>query len=526
MTSLAQMLLGGSPLTQPDAAVVSPSPTYQPEDIIKRRYNLADTLRDTPTAHSWAGVLANGLGAVGGNLVQGNADDAVQGNQALRKQDIQNAASATDLPGLEKSLIGAQTPDIQSLGLQTKIKQISDDPSKDYRVRAAQAIQYGMKLGTPEFRSFVLAGQLPAPKDPLDQEYKRAQIEKLQKVDPVDALVANMLGPQPQSGVPASSPTSPQAPSAQPPMLLPQNFDGVAPNSPNNPLLINVADTRAVPAGAPTAAPQPQPDESSEPQAGSDIIDTPFGKMSRADAIRKGGALTLSPKYAAAGKALLDAAQTGGAGIGLGKQAENINDKGEIELTDSMGQFKTIAQQFDPKYLNIPQRFSYSWSALKDKFGGLNPADQKDLSAYTRFRGNAWHSLNLVLKRLSGTAVTGNEMERQLLDQPNPGKYPWDGDSPTEFAAKLKNQVDYGISAIARARYLRNKGFTGIPWNDEAAVNALKAKGLIPEVNDMPGIINQRGQEIEQEYKQSHPNATPMQLQQATTRQIKQEFGI
>lgn len=165
MASLAQMLLGNSALTQPDAPVVTPTPTFQPEDAVARQYKLADALRNVPAAHSWAGVLANGLGAVGGNLIQGDANNALASNQALRKTDIQNAANATDLPSLEKSLIGAQTPDIQTLGLNAKIKTLSDDPNKDYRVRAAQAVQYGLKPGTAEFNRFVLTNKMSDPNE-------------------------------------------------------------------------------------------------------------------------------------------------------------------------------------------------------------------------------------------------------------------------------------------------------------------------------------------------------------------------
>ena len=161
---------------QPQAPV---TPNYVPQDAVTQQYSLANQLRRVAPATSWAGVAAQGLGAIGGNLVQGDANNALAANQALRKTDIANAANATDLPSLEKSLITAQDPAIQNLGLQTKIKQISDDPNKTYRVRAAQAVQYGLQPNTAEFRSYVLSGQLPAPKDPLDQEYKRAQIDAL-----------------------------------------------------------------------------------------------------------------------------------------------------------------------------------------------------------------------------------------------------------------------------------------------------------------------------------------------------------
>jgi len=171
MSSLSDILTSlasGGTGTQNSAAATVPHPNYVPEDAITQQYSLANKLRNVAPATSWAGVLANGLGAVGGNLVQGDANNALGNNQALRKQDIQSAASATDLQGLEKSLISAQTPDIQNLGLQTKIKQITDDPSKDYRVRAAQALQYGLQQGTQPFRDFVLTGKLPDVDSPMN----------------------------------------------------------------------------------------------------------------------------------------------------------------------------------------------------------------------------------------------------------------------------------------------------------------------------------------------------------------------
>lgn len=168
LTSLAS---GGQGAPSSATAAVPPqplAPNFVPDDAISQQYSLANKLRNVAPATSWAGVLANGLGAVGGNLVQGDANNALGNNQALRKQDIQSAASATDLPSLEKSLISAQTPDIQNLGLQTKIKQITDDPSKDYRVRAAQALQYGLQQGTQPFRDFVLTGKLPNVDSPMN----------------------------------------------------------------------------------------------------------------------------------------------------------------------------------------------------------------------------------------------------------------------------------------------------------------------------------------------------------------------
>jgi hypothetical protein len=150
-------------MTAPNLAnlrTYDPQLGYVPDDQIAREYRLADALRDQPQAKSFAGVLAQGLGAVGGNLVQSSANNALSGNQALRSQSIQDIGSATDLPSLEKAALSSPVPEIQNLGLETKVKQFSDDPTKEYRVRAAQAKLYGLQEGTPEYRNYVLTKKI------------------------------------------------------------------------------------------------------------------------------------------------------------------------------------------------------------------------------------------------------------------------------------------------------------------------------------------------------------------------------
>jgi hypothetical protein len=375
------------------------------------------------------------------------------------------------------------------------------DPVTGPKLAAAQAGQYVDPMAREQSAA--------------DLAYKRAQTTALvnKQNDPVEAMLLERLrgtGSQPSAAGTQSSSPQPQFSGprnqALPPMPMPQaqpqSYTAPSPA----PGIQFASDTATVP-GSPSAQPQ------AAPQA-PDMIDTPYGRMTREEAKQMGGTMLLSPKYAAAGKALFDAAGGASDPNALGKTAANQNDKEELTATGQLATLNSIKSNYNEKFLNIPTRFKLWGASLADKFGALNPQDKADLTAYTQFRQSSWHNLNRVLKDLSGTAVTDNEMQRQLLDLPNPGKGIADGDSPTEFDAKLKNSIAFTTSAIARARYLRTRGFTGKPW--EAGI----------AVEDMPAIINQRGAEIEQQLKQSNPNASPTQLQQATTRQIKQEFGI
>lgn len=340
--------------------------------------------------------------------------------------------------------------------------------------------------------------------DPLDRQTKiagleltQAQIKAANQKNTLNDAIAGIItgaGGQPTAAPPQGAPSPGQGAAQAPATVQPQSYNG----QPTMPGVQLTADTTTVPGTpAPQAAAQP------------DMVNTPIGPMTKQRAQQLGFGLAMSGR-GDAGKMFSDAANSNA----LDKGAATENDKTELSSTAQLATLNAVRDSFDPKFLNIPNRIGYAWNALQDKFGVLSPQDKADLNAYTQWRGATWRNLNVVLKQLSGTAVTGDEMQRQLLDQPNPGKGIGDGDSPTEFEAKLRNQFAFAQSAIARARWLRTQGFKGNPW--DAGVS----------VDQMPAIINQRGAQIEQDLRQRNPNASPMQLQQATTRQIKQEFGI
>lgn len=368
----------------------------------------------------------------------------------------------------------------------------------------------------------LLVGKARGYQDPLASQKTQAEITHLNQKNSVDEAIAKMLtggDEQPQ-----------QAPARPPPMLQPQSYQGGPGPNPTGFQQVSggnamAAAGRGQPAGLQLAADEQPVEPGAEagpsgpvnPGAvyslpGNETINTPFGQMTRDRARKLGMGLAASGK-GEAGKMMIDAAS--GGDQKMGKAAGTVNDKEEITATNQLGTLDRIKDQFKSEYLQIPTRFNQWTNKWYEKAGGTLPAkDKADLTNYTRFRQSSWHIVNKTLKDLSGTAVTETEAQRQMLDLPNPGKTIMDGDAPTEFAAKLKGSIDFAKSAVARARYLRSQGFTGKPW--EAGV----------EVGDMPGIINKRGAEIEQQLRQQNPKADPSALGQAVDQRIKQEFGI
>jgi hypothetical protein len=178
----------------------------------------------------------------------------------------------------------------------------------------------------------------------------------------------------------------------------------------------------------------------------------------------------------------------------LDKTAQGEVDKKEIEATNSLAKLNEIRSSFDPSFLTYQGQVRGWGQALVDKAGYLKPEDQAQLYRFATFRRDA-------------------EFARNLVDLPNAGTGMLDGDSPTEFKAKLDRGVETLTLAAARYRFLRQRGFTGAPW-----------EGM--SLEQMRATINRRADEIKGELKRQNPNASPAMLEQESDLRVRREFQI
>lgn len=279
--------------------------------------------------------------------------------------------------------------------------------------------------------------------------------------------------------------TQPQAPANG---FQPQSFEGQG----SDPMLIPTQ------AGGPAAP--------SMPQEAPDIVQTPRGPMTMEQAQKFGFALGVAG-MGDAGKIFMDAANANK----LDKTARGEVEKDLVGLTGTIGRLESISKRFDPKFLNIPERAGMAWAGLQDKFGSLKPETKADLARYTKFRQTSVNNAALYVKYLSGVAVSEQEFARIMKTLPNAGTGIFDGDSPTEFKAKMDEATTQAKMAYARAMYLRTQGFKGKPW--EAGV----------ALDDMGDIIRQRGAQLQHELQ---GRIAPDRMQTTVRQKLKQEFGI
>jgi hypothetical protein len=172
--------------------------------------------------------------------------------------------------------------------------------------------------------------------------------------------------------------------------------------------------------------------------------------------------------------------------------------------------YNQIEAQFKPEYLQPAFRAGQAWSSIKDRAGkNLPPQDVETLRDFSQFRQNSINNLSQTIKDLTGAAMGVQEAERIMAGMPNAGTGLFDGDSPTEFKAKLDNVTKQMRNVEARNAYILRKGlsFKDVP------------------LDNVPKLINDRASELAREYRVDLNKATPTQLN-VIRRQLAVEFGI
>jgi hypothetical protein len=138
---------------------------FIPEEAIGQQYKFADNLQNQKWSPTWAGVLAAGLGGLGSGIHRNSAQNALTGNQSLMSQALRGVGDANTLEDAQKSLMTSGVPSLEQSGAESRLKTLSDDPNKEYRVRAAQWLKMGYTPETAGYKEWVLTGKLPGAED-------------------------------------------------------------------------------------------------------------------------------------------------------------------------------------------------------------------------------------------------------------------------------------------------------------------------------------------------------------------------
>jgi hypothetical protein len=180
---------------------------------------------------------------------------------------------------------------------------------------------------------------------------------------------------------------------------------------------------------------------------------------------------------------------------------------------DALSRLTGISASFNPDFQTYGARWSNMWSSLRERSGAqLSQQERARLTEYTRARAAALENLNRTIQETTGAAMGVEEARRIIATMPNPGTGLFDGDSPTEFRAKLERATEMTRNALVRRHYALTRGLnptqTGI------------------ELHEIPRLYERRAREIEREIQQGSPGIDREQLRGQVRVQLRQEFGI
>ena len=200
-----------------------------------------------------------------------------------------------------------------------------------------------------------------------------------------------------------------------------------------------------------------------------------------------------------------------------GKATRTDLEKEALQSSAAIQRFNQIEAGFKPEYLQYAPRLSAGWAALKEKGGlGLSPGDQRFLKDYSAWSRGAIEEVNSYIQQKTGAAMGAQEALRLKKGVPNPGEGMFDGDSPTQFKAKLDDTMRQLKLVEARSLYALRNGLTLMGPNGEPVV----------PLSAMPKIMDERGLQIEQQVRKQYPNLNAKELKQMVVRQLGVEFGI
>lgn len=202
---------------------------------------------------------------------------------------------------------------------------------------------------------------------------------------------------------------------------------------------------------------------------------------------------------------------------GLAKKTINTIENKLLQTTQGLDRIASIKAAFQPRFLEIGTKFETALAAGKNKLGiELSPDETQLLTDFTVFKRRTVENLNLVVRDLSGAAVTAQEAERLRAALPDVGDGIFSGDSPVSFQAKLNDVFRALNLAKARLVFAREQGLSG-------DIDRI-AKNLPLDMVEQQ--IEREGQLIEAIVREENPGAPQSAIDADVRVRLANRFGL
>lgn len=175
----------------------------------------------------------------------------------------------------------------------------------------------------------------------------------------------------------------------------------------------------------------------------------------------------------------------------LSTKLQNTVDDQTLKAQQGLDRLKEIEAGFKPEFTETGTKATVRFNAFMEKTFGvdLGKANKKLLTEYTTFARNTIGNLNQHIRDRTGAVMNAAEIPRMMGEVPVIGDGIFDGDSATQFTAKLKGLMSAYEAAEERLRFVTANGLTpDMAQKDESGnwVNVSTSGYSLDEFKSLP----------------------------------------
>lgn len=192
-----------------------------------------------------------------------------------------------------------------------------------------------------------------------------------------------------------------------------------------------------------------------------------------------------------------------------------------IKQKDRFDRLIGVMTDFKPEYLELDTRFENKIKLLGEKVGFEIPAaDKKKIGEFVSWKRKSSENFNNYIREQTGAAMSESEAKRLEIDVPKAGIGIFDGDSPTEYQAKMDSAIESSMLVQARYQYLMKNGFT-----KKEIKTSMKSDDPELTLEGMRKIINDEAAKAYDRLELQHPNMDQATLSSMAKREAYSKYG-
>ena len=201
----------------------------------------------------------------------------------------------------------------------------------------------------------------------------------------------------------------------------------------------------------------------------------------------------------------------------ISKRTQGTIEADIEQLAGRVSNLSSLANSFKPEFFTLQTQFGAKFQGLLERGNLSNPEDSAKFKEYRDFMAELSRVAAAEINALYGAALSTGESGR--ADQ----FIPTQKDSPSLAQSKLEQAIKIARRGLARKSYILKNGLLPEKIDKDDPNKALQK--VLP-LSQVDKLIDERGEEIQGEFKALNKDATDEQVEAFVLQQLTTEFGL